>query len=760
MSRTRLPLRPVLALATAAAVAGGALVVTAGSTASAATGDQTFAAPVIVDNDDANSVAEPSIEVGPDGAIYVSGPQGLGGARAPALIPGTGVVPGAGGDVIWRSDDGGKTFTFLGSYDGTLGGGDSDVVAAPNGTLFASGLYAACIAVASSTDRGDSWVSNPAACTDGGGFADRQWNDVDGNDAVWTGYGTLSQGLVMQKSVATSPTVVNGPATVVNGGDYQWPGVVDVNPVNGNAVMAWNTSGSSTVADQIQINGVKRAGGLIFPSTKRVATAAGDTFDSFVSIDHGKDGTLYAAWSERRPALKETWTMLAASRDGGTTWSPPTQVDATPRTTVFPWVTAGDAGRVAVTYYGTDSTGPSAEALDDKDADWHVWSAFSTNFGATFAEHRTTQSALHRGSVCTSGLSCPTGTRDLLDFFETDLDGQGCLLTVYADNSRDVVTADGSRTADEVTRIAVIRQTGGEGLRADRSCTPAALATSSPSPTGTASPSPTGTTSPSPTATGSPSASSSASASASASASSTPTATPTPTPTASATSPSPTASAASSSAAPVASCAPTPTDVRINTPVINATGLASVTVTGARPGAPVELQGYSQNHYGTNSFANDPTKVDRSGVADDRGSITFNDLRPASNTRVQARQAGCAFGPSAVIEVRATETLTARRTGTRAYLVAGSSVPARPGGLLVSLFRITGASCRAGVEPRNCPGEVFLGQGRASETTGDYTIPVRFPARDSHVRDEFVVKTGRDAQNAPGRSNVRSLLIY
>jgi hypothetical protein len=174
----------------------------------------------------------------------------------------------------------------------------------------------------------------------------------------------------------------------------------------------------------------------------------------------------------------------------------------------------------------------------------------------------------------------------------------------------------------------------------------------------------------------------------------------------------------------------------------------------------VELQGYSQNHYGTNGFDNDRTPVDRSGVADSNGAITFSDLRPASNTRVRAREVSCAFGPSSVIEVRATETLQVRRTGTREYVVSGTSVPAREGGLLVSLFRITGRSCAAGVEPRECPGEVFLGQGRASGQNGAYSVPVRFPASDDHVRDEFVVKTGRDAQNAPGRSNVRSLLIY
>ncbi len=428
--------------------------------------NRTFGAPVVIDTDDLNSVAEPSIELGPDGAVYVTGPQGSGGVRAPGAAPGTGGAPGLGGDLVWRSDDGGQTFAFLGSYDGTLGGGDADLVAAPGGSLYASGLSGQCITVAQSSDKGESWFTNPAGCVDGAGVADRQWNDVDGDDALYTGYGTLTQGLVLHKSLISGPLPVNGPTTVVNSGDYQWPGVVDVNPINGNAVMAWNTSTN----DKIQINGVKRDGSLMFPTTKTAATAGGDTFDSFVGIDHGTDGTLYAVWSERHPAQRETWTMLAASRDGGTTWDPPVHVDSTPSTTVFPWVTAGDAGRVAVSYYGTDSTGPSAENIDDPDADWYVYSAFSADYGQTYAEHRTTPTALHKGDVCTSGTGCATGTRDLLDFFETDLDERGCLVTAYTDNSRDTVSPTGARSGDQLTWVGVVTQNGGDGLLAATPC--------------------------------------------------------------------------------------------------------------------------------------------------------------------------------------------------------------------------------------------------------------------------------------------------
>ncbi|MCA1711230.1 MAG: hypothetical protein LC789_06140 [Actinobacteria bacterium] len=251
---------------------------------------------------------------------------------------------------------------------------------------------------------------------------------------------------------------------------------------------------------------------------------------------------------------------------------------------------------------------------------------------------------------------------------------------------------------------------------------------------------------------------------------------------ATAASPSPSASASrSASATPTATMSPSRSatatatmspsnqcrtaSVQINgARTINATGKASVTITGAQPGSEVELQGYSQNHQGDMNFDNDPTPVDRSATADDNGAATFNDIGPSSNTRFRARQVGCPYGDeNTVLEVRAQETLTVTRNGTRSYVFSGRSIPARPGGLIVSLYRITGTACAAGVEPSRCPGETFIGQARAvalgSPGEGLYRIAIRFPVRDQNTRDEFVVKTGRDAQNAPGRSNVRSLLI-
>ena len=122
-------------------------------------------------------------------------------------------------------------------------------------------------------------------------------------------------------------------------------------------------------------------------------------------------------------------------------------------------MTAGDAGRIAVSYYGTAAAGSSPQTVAGT-ARWSVYSAFSTDGGRTFDEYRTT-GVMHRGVICTSGSGCAVGTRNLLDFFETAADRTGCLVTAYADNTVH---------PDVGAVVSYVRQTGGPGLRAGRAC--------------------------------------------------------------------------------------------------------------------------------------------------------------------------------------------------------------------------------------------------------------------------------------------------
>ena len=153
--------------------------------------------------------------------------------------------------------------------------------------------------------------------------------------------------------------------------------------------------------------------------------------------------------------------MLAVSRTKGATWSKPIRVNTVPQTTTFPWIVAGDAGKIDIVYYGTDQKGPSPEKVPAT-SDWKVYMSQSLNALAaapTFKETPAT-GPIHRGSICTSGTGCASGTRDLLDFFQIDVDAQGMANIAYTDNYN--TPPDGTDPHQEW--ITFVQQAGGTRL--------------------------------------------------------------------------------------------------------------------------------------------------------------------------------------------------------------------------------------------------------------------------------------------------------
>lgn len=449
-----------LAAIAAPAVAGGSV--------------RRFSVPVHVDM--ADKTGEPSIAVGPDGTEYIVAPDGPG-VRTPSQLGSSGF----GGSLIWRSADHGHSWVSLGNYDVPTGGDDSDIAVAPDGTLYASGLSAvACSTVSRSTDRGDSWTPMPVAgCGREPLINDRQWTATYGNSVVYTAIGdTLDQQIDLVRSVVDSPIVVPSTTMQLSGtADYQWPGTVEVDPHNGTVYTVWNTQGapndcdkapganackpaqaSTDKPDEIEIS-VLRNGASSPEPVRVVATRPFDTFDSFVSDAVDNAGAIYVVWTERHPTSGGTWTMLARSGDGGRHWSAPIKVNRTPLTTTFPWVTAGDGGRIAISYYGTTAGGNSPQTVPST-ATWHVYSSYSTDGGRHFREYATT-GVMNKGAICTSGTGCSVGGRNLLDFFETAMDARGCLVTAFADNTVAPKTA---------AVVSYVRQIAGPGLLAGRNC--------------------------------------------------------------------------------------------------------------------------------------------------------------------------------------------------------------------------------------------------------------------------------------------------
>ena len=429
----------------------------------------TFGSPITVDA--VNQGAEPSIRVDakdPNHRIWAGAPTGLG-ARAGGLD--------RGGDLIWHSDDNGATWT-LHPTTTIAGGGDTDVVGGFDGPgplqpVYVTGLTLANVTVASSCTNGAAFATNAASTA--GTIEDRQWLDAYEDSAKPLGapdvlldiglaqlinpqynpkvmlYQMTSGGgctephgsTPLDTSLATCPIV---PPTLTKD-CYQWPGNVAIDELSGDAYVTYNTLGSDDLDppgpsgdDKVVVARIDDGGSaFVTQAAVHPIVAAGnrpDTFDSFTVVAVDNAGNVYVVWTERHPEVQETWSMLAVSTDHGDHWSAPVKVNSSAvKTTTFPWIVAGDAGRIDVVYYGTDATGPSPETVPGT-SQWRVYMAQSLNATSatpTFEEVVATP-VMHEGSICTSGTGCAAGTRDLLDFFQVDIDELGLANIVYTKN--------------------------------------------------------------------------------------------------------------------------------------------------------------------------------------------------------------------------------------------------------------------------------------------------------------------------------------
>lgn len=160
-------------------------------------------------------------------------------------------------------------------------------------------------------------------------------------------------------------------------------------------------------------------------------TALNNVFPS-LAVDP-VNGNLYAVWSDAHTVF------FSSSQDQGSTWSAATAVSISPaNTALFPWVAAYN-GTVNVVYYGT-----TASSKDDSSANWFTYIAQTTD-GVSFAQSRVNNNTNHVGVICTGGISCQPGTRNLLDLFQVAINPQnGKAAIIYTD---DTLTKDSSGNA-------------------------------------------------------------------------------------------------------------------------------------------------------------------------------------------------------------------------------------------------------------------------------------------------------------------------
>src|SRR3989442_10852821 len=191
-----------------------------------------------------------------------------------------------------------------------------------------------------------------------------------------------------------------------------------------------------------------------------------DPAQIFVQMAIDRAGNLYYNWSQARNVTSsgegEQDIYYTFSTDGGVHWAAPIDLTGSANdSAIFSWMVAGDAGRVDLVYYKSNSGANSNVNVGQV---WNVYFAQSMNAlntGANFSSVQVSAEPNHLGGICTGGLSC-SGDRDLLDFFTVDVDHLGAAHIVYSDDHQ-------RRNTD--TRDKLTRQLSGNSIFKDQNIT-------------------------------------------------------------------------------------------------------------------------------------------------------------------------------------------------------------------------------------------------------------------------------------------------
>ena len=197
-------------------------------------------------------------------------------------------------------------------------------------------------------------------------------------------------------------------------------------------------------------------------------SGSGDN-DPAVSI--GAGGRIYLAYTAGNKHMR-----AAVSDDKGLTWKYDQDIGASFNVTasVFPASVAGDNNRASIFFHGTDSTAAGDPTGDDTAGvfagTWYPYIATTCNGGQSWSVVRA-DDPVQQGVVCTSGTTCPSGTRNLLDFMDLTVDRFGRVLGGYADgciNGPCLAAVNGTKAVNDKKQIAtILRQTGGSRLFSD-----------------------------------------------------------------------------------------------------------------------------------------------------------------------------------------------------------------------------------------------------------------------------------------------------
>jgi hypothetical protein len=238
-----------------------------------------------------------------------------------------------------------------------------------------------------------------------------------------------------------------------------------------------------------------RAAEYTLPDRWQSSNVTGDTPAVFPWLNLDARGNLYAVWVTGGVVYLSVSPIDAPQNNpavGGrpaTFWTPKARVSLPAVTSaVFPAVTAGDAGRIAIAYMGSeDCATPGASDNCQAEATWNTYTAVITDAlslaraGATttIVSGKVNHRVVHRGSVCTSGTTC-TGDRSLLDMLDLGFDEAGRVAVVFMDNNNGVAAEPRTAAAKNGPFTQFAKEVAGPSLLAPTGAQPSTISITIP----------------------------------------------------------------------------------------------------------------------------------------------------------------------------------------------------------------------------------------------------------------------------------------
>ncbi len=396
--------------------------------------------------------------------IYDSGVHG---SELNVGVQSDGDIYVGGWDRIARSSDEGATWVQHGYAIGgvlTLAADRVLIVDKDTDRVFVNDTDLACTILAWSDDDATTWEQNPIAC--GGGATDHQKIAVGKRTTLSDPTGSLYENIVYVCANGLTHTPC---AASVDGGRTFGPGFASMQ------LDAATRQVQTTCA--FQGVPVANSHGVLYQPRTQCGAALWWSADNGITWTHSNlpisassdapdvattpDGSVYFAYtgSDWRP-------YVIRSGDGGVSWDAPIALGPALRSSLFPVVTAGDDGRVALAFYGTsDNPGgwngnPGGAPSSVK---WHIYSATLTGAGTpgmVVETARVTPDDDPAQIGCLSKLG-GCGGSNIADYMDIDYMPDGRAVIVWTDGCPPGCTSAAQSTASDAY---VAIQTAGELL--------------------------------------------------------------------------------------------------------------------------------------------------------------------------------------------------------------------------------------------------------------------------------------------------------